>query len=146
MTCQLLYFAGRFETKPLNRWLAVLTPRTHGYASSWVEAERVRELSNMVVYGLPPLKMGNCLKLSILRYIHLRRYGFNVTFHMGVKPTNHEITGHAWLSLNGELLWEEPEFIEGFRETFFYPTPASLDRETASWPSIMKLLPWKKAA
>ena len=147
MAGQLLYFAGRFDTKSLNRWFELLTPSPRQYAKSWTEAERIRELSNMVVYGLPHMKMGNCMKLSILRYIHLRKRGFNVRFHMGIKPTSRDITGHAWLSLNDELLWEDPDFIRDFRETFSYPGVETFDRHVpAPRSGKLKLLAWRKSA
>ncbi len=131
MAGALLYVGTRFDDRSLPEWLRRLTPAPRRYARSWSQAERVREISNMVVYRLPHLRMGNCLKLSLLRYIHLRKLGFNPRFHMGVKPNADGVTGHAWLTLNGELLWENDAFVAGFRETFSYPP---IDKDTGEAP------------
>jgi hypothetical protein len=121
MSAQLLYLAASFEKKTLHDLFVRISPPPRRYARTWLEAERIRALSEVVVYRLPYMAMGNCLKLSLLRYIQLRKRGFNARFHMGVKPSPAGVTGHAWLTLNNEPLWEDASFLKEFRETFAYP-------------------------
>ncbi len=123
MAGELVYLSVMFDRAPLDGLMARMTPTGRRYARRWTDAERIRRLSEMVVYQLPYLNMGNCLKLSLLRFLHLTGRGFNVRFHMGVKPDRNGVTGHAWLTLNGEPLWEDAEFLGGFRETWAYPPP-----------------------
>ena len=121
MVWQLAWISFAFERRPLGDLFARWARGPKKYAHKWTEAERIKALSETVVYRMPNFGMGNCLKLSLLRFIHLRRRGFNVRFHMGVKPTAEGVTGHAWLTLNGEPLWEKDEFLKGFKETYSYP-------------------------
>ena len=121
MEAQLLTTTRAFEKQTLDSLFARLAVGPKRYARAWDEAERIRRLSEAAVYRLPYLNMGNCLKLALLRFIHLREKGFNVRFHMGVKPAPEGVTGHAWLTLNGEPLWEREEFVGAFQETYAYP-------------------------
>lgn len=66
---------------------------------------------------------GTCLYRSLARYAVLRRAGHAARFVMGLDPKAAEITGHAWVELDGEPVGETLE--PGLSITFAYPEPAS---------------------
>ena len=84
-------------------------------------------------------RYGYCLLRSLILFKFLRRQGWQVTIHFGVRRTGDEagpataapvgsvpvshigITGHSWLMLNGKPFLEAG-FQEGaFTETYAYP-------------------------
>ncbi len=133
MTLALLRVERSYARKGLHELLRELTPSRWRYAKSWAEAEAIRDASDLLVHHLPRRqKLGNCLAQSLLRYRALRQRGFPVRFHLGMRKDQGELTGHAWLTLHGEPLWE-PNFQppdglyagalanDGFSTTFCYP-------------------------
>lgn len=79
-------------------------------------------------------RYGKCLLRSLLLFRFLRRQGWPVEIHFGVRRTAAEppadidpipnslgITGHSWLVLNGEPFLEAESHQKNFATTFFYP-------------------------
>lgn len=79
-------------------------------------------------------RYGKCLLRSLLLFRFLRRQGWPVEIHFGVRrtaaeppaaidpiPNNPGITGHSWLVLNGEPFLEAESHQKNFATTFFYP-------------------------
>ncbi|MHB8143664.1 MAG: lasso peptide biosynthesis B2 protein [Thermoleophilia bacterium] len=79
-------------------------------------------------------RYGKCLLRSLLLFRFLRRQGWPVEIHFGVRrtaaeppaaidpiPNNPGITGHSWLVLGGNLFLEE-EPHEEYATTFSYPS------------------------
>lgn len=126
---ELAVLEKRYESASLDALFASLAPRRITYARDWAAVERLRALTAMLAGRLPFAgSMGACLKLAIVRYALLRRRGLNVNVHLGVRPSPAGLTGHAWLTLNGEALWEDPAQVATFRETFRHPPAESAAR------------------
>lgn len=130
MLKRLVGLASHYEATPLRELLCSLEPRRIRYTRRWNDAERIRTVSARLIRAIP-VNMGPCLKLALIRYEQLRKLGFNVAFHLGVRPSPSGLSGHAWLTLNDLPLWENEQHLATFRETFRYPqyepetTPAS---------------------
>ncbi|MBI4816852.1 MAG: lasso peptide biosynthesis B2 protein [Deltaproteobacteria bacterium] len=60
-----------------------------------------------------------CLFRSLVRYSMLRDRGVPVRFVMGVQTGARELTGHAWLELDGEPFMEV--LTHRYARTFEYP-------------------------
>lgn len=69
--------------------------------------------------------LGLCLRRSLVRYHFLRRLNVPVVLQFGAKFVNGEpdrrVTGHAWLTLNGEPYHEADENWRGFAVMFSFP-------------------------
>ncbi len=84
-------------------------------------------------------RYGYCLLRSLILFKFLRRQGWPVTIHFGVRKTGDEagtvpdkrvratpaaqigITGHSWLMLNGKPFLEAESGEGAFTETYSYP-------------------------
>jgi hypothetical protein len=72
------------------------------------------------IIGRLRLAPDTCLFRSLARYALLRRAGHPVRFVMALDPNKAEdLTGHAWIELDGAPLGEEVE--PGLAVTFSYP-------------------------
>ena len=69
--------------------------------------------------------LGMCLRRSLVRYALLRAAGVPVVVRFGAKKQassgRSRIAGHAWLTLAGEPLAENPRDYEGFTAIYTYP-------------------------
>jgi hypothetical protein len=61
----------------------------------------------------------SCLYRSLARYAIFQRAGHPVRFVMGIQPAADELTGHAWIELDGSPYDEDVD--PGMRVTFAYP-------------------------
>lgn len=112
----------RYDGASLDRLFDSLIPERIVYVRDWPAIERLGLLTAALARRLPLAgSTGACLKLAVVRYALLRRRGLNVRVHFGVRPSPQGVTGHAWLTLNDEPLWEDPAFLATFRETFSHP-------------------------
>ncbi|APR85426.1 Hypothetical protein A7982_10775 [Minicystis rosea] len=64
-----------------------------------------------------------CLYRALARYAVLRRAGFPARFVMGLDPKASDISGHAWVELDGEPVGET--LSPGLTVTFQYPASIS---------------------
>jgi hypothetical protein len=66
-----------------------------------------------------PIVPDTCLYRSLARYAVFQRAGHPVRFVMGIQPGAGELTGHAWIELDGKPYDEdvEPQMVV----TFAYP-------------------------
>lgn len=69
----------------------------------------------------PVNERGNCLPRSLVLYVFAKRFGFPVQFHCGVQWVQHELIGHAWLTLDGEAFCEPTRQWEHFDVTYSFP-------------------------
>lgn len=77
----------------------------------------------------PFQQYGKCLLRSLVLYRFLRLQGWPVEIHFGVRKTDNEdthverteITGHAWLVLNGQPFLETEEQKGSFVTTYCFP-------------------------
>jgi hypothetical protein len=60
----------------------------------------------------------SCLKRCLVVYRFLRLAGEPVNFFLGVRKEGGRLTGHSWLEVGGEPVFEEPE---RYRVTYSYP-------------------------
>ncbi len=78
----------------------------------------------------PVNERGNCLPRSLVLYRFAKRYGLPVRFHCGVRWVEKELTGHAWLTLEGEAFLEPNRQWEHFDVTYSFPQPSKADSHT----------------
>ncbi|MFT3775555.1 MAG: lasso peptide biosynthesis B2 protein [Minicystis sp.] len=64
-----------------------------------------------------------CLYRALARYAVLRRAGHPARFVMGLDPRASDISGHAWVEIDGEPVGETLD--PGLTVTFQYPASAS---------------------
>ncbi len=108
---------------PLPAALQRITPA----AQSTSEAERnIRQLADVAALLDRRSPLGLCLRRSLTRYQFLRRAGVPVVVHFGAKfvdgKPDREITGHAWLTLDGQPYHESDENWRGFTVMITWPT------------------------
>ena len=78
----------------------------------------------------PVNERGNCLPRSLVLYGFAKRYGFPVRFHCGVRWVEQELTGHAWLTLEGEAFLEPNRQWEYFDVTYSFPQSSKSESHT----------------
>ena len=62
-----------------------------------------------------------CMKRSLLLFHYLRRWGHDVSIHFGVKKADGELSGHAWVQLDGRVFAEGSDPYATFTTTYAYP-------------------------
>lgn len=68
-------------------------------------------------------RYGKCLLRSLVLFRVLRRQGWPVEIHFGVRKTEeraNDITGHSWLMLDGEPFLEDACHASSYSTTFRY--------------------------
>src|SRR5437016_3338811 len=87
---------------PLPQALAALTPASPDLAFS---ASTVRLLADAAALFERRSPLGLCLRRSLIRYHFLRRAGVPLVLNFGARfragQPDREVTGHAWVTLNG---------------------------------------------
>ena len=67
-----------------------------------------------------------CLKRSLLLFYFLQKWGIQAEFHLGVRYEAGQLSdGHAWLTLDGNIVYEKPQAALSTGNFFTYLT----------WPS-----------
>lgn len=107
---------------PLPQALATLTPI---FPDLVVPNSTLRLLADAAALFERRSPLGLCLRRSLVRYHFLRRVGIPVTLNFGARfksgQPDGEVTGHAWVTLNGQPYFEESENYQGFTVMFQYP-------------------------
>jgi hypothetical protein len=108
---------------PLLEALARLTPdQLPGPACDEPTVRRLSDLAALLERRSP---LGLCLRRSLTRYYFLRRIGVPVVLQFGARfvagKPDREVTGHAWLTLNGSPYYEFAENYQGFAVMFSFP-------------------------
>ncbi|MCL4295326.1 MAG: lasso peptide biosynthesis B2 protein [Anaerolineae bacterium] len=110
--------------QPLPQMMAQLTCVTNSDLTA-LSLDDIRRLADAVAAWHLHSPLGLCLRRSLLRYHFLRQAGLPVRIVFGARLKNdHEgggIGGHAWLTLNGEPFYEDPQNYAGFVEMYAYP-------------------------
>jgi transglutaminase superfamily protein len=109
-----------------------------------VDAAMITRLADAAVMLDHFSPLGICLRRSLVRYVLLRRAGVPVVVHFGakknVRDSQSKIAGHAWLTLDGQPLAEQPENYQGFTSIYTYPTnPKPQTPSPNARPSITNL-------
>ena len=104
---------------------AALEPLTPAAAGTHQAEHIVRNLADLTALLDRRSPLGLCLRRSLMRYHFLRRSGVPVVVHFGAKFVNgqadRDITGHAWLTLDGLPYFESGENWRGFTVMLSYP-------------------------
>lgn len=58
----------------------------------------------------------NCLERSLVAYRYLGLAGADPRMVLGIGGTRQEVTGHAWVTLDGRAVHDPPEAIERYRQ------------------------------
>ncbi|MEK7324660.1 MAG: lasso peptide biosynthesis B2 protein [Chloroflexota bacterium] len=115
---------------PLPQALQKLTPDVLRIAYSVSDTHyairtTVRNLADVAALLDHRSPLGLCLRRSLVRYHFLRREGLPVVLQFGAKfvagKLDREVTGHAWLTLDGQPYHEADENWRGFVVMFSYP-------------------------
>lgn len=85
----------------------------------------IRQLADLAALLARRSPMGLCLRRSLLRYRYLRPAGLPLTIHFGAKllknNSQRQLTGHAWVELNGQPYYEADENWRGFQVMLCWP-------------------------
>lgn len=90
------------------------------------QTERVtRNLADLAVLLHRSSPLGICMRRSLTRYYFLRREGLPLQVHFGARfvdgKPDREITGHAWLTLDGRPYHEPGKSWRGFTVMLSFP-------------------------
>jgi len=107
---------------PLPAALQAITPSPESTRHSEQAVRRLADVAALLDRRSP---LGLCLRRSLIRYHFLRRAGVPVTVRFGAKFVNgkpdRDITGHAWLTLDGQVYHEADENWRGFSVMLSFP-------------------------
>jgi transglutaminase superfamily protein len=107
---------------PLPQAVAAQTPQTVDLALPQAD---VRDLADAAALFERRSPLGLCLRRSMLRYHFLRRAGLPLVLNFGARfkegQADREITGHAWVTLDGQPYHEDGENYQGFTVMLRFP-------------------------
>lgn len=87
--------------------------------------DRIRKLADTAAVLDRQSPFGLCLRRSLVRYHYLRRAGIPIDLRFGARfvdgKPDREISGHAWVTLQGEAYHEPDENWRGFTVMFSHP-------------------------
>lgn len=110
--------------QPIAQAMVALTPQTGGGGSQFGE-DTTRNLADLAILLERRSPLGICLRRSLVRYHYLHQLGVPVMVQFGAKFVKGEqakdVTGHAWLTLNGEPYFEAEENWRDFVVMFSWP-------------------------
>jgi len=99
-----------------------ITPRNHSEHNGSLTLERIIYLCDRCLHLLQKLMYKySCLKRCLLLYHFLRLYRVPVEINFGIKWEGNRLTGHSWLTLNGDTFLEPPGKVEKFTRFFSLP-------------------------
>lgn len=112
--------------QPLPKAMGQLTPASR--QAGWLPSpESTRKLADVAVLLERHTGLGLCLRRSLVRYHYLRQLDLPLLVQFGAKlstgVTEQELTGHAWLTLDGRPYFEAEENWREFRVMFAWPKP-----------------------
>lgn len=91
-----------------------------------VSPDTLRDLSDVAALLERRSPFGLCLRRSLLRYRFLRAGGVPVALRFGARfvdgKPDREVTGHAWLTLDGKPYYEAQENWRDFTTMITWPT------------------------
>lgn len=119
---------------PLPKALVEVTPQTSdppagpNPGAGQLPTSTIRRLADLAALLDRRSPLGVCLRRSLTRYHYLRRAGVPVVVQFGARfvsgRPDREITGHAWLTLDGRPYFEDGENYQGFTVMLSYPQDA----------------------
>ena len=107
---------------PLAPALAAQTPAR---VDLTVPADEVRRLADAAALFERRSPLGLCLRRSLARYHFLRRAGVPLVINFGARfkggEADRQVTGHAWVTLEGQPYYEDGENYQGFTVMLRFP-------------------------
>jgi hypothetical protein len=107
---------------PLPQVLAAQTPAQPDLS---LPAGDIRLLADAAALFERHSPLGLCLRRSLARYHFLRRAGLPVAINFGARfksgMADRQVTGHAWVTLDGQPYHEDGENYQGFTVMLRYP-------------------------
>lgn len=107
---------------PLPQVLAAQTPAAPDLN---LPAAQVRLLADAAALFERRSPLGLCLRRSLARYHFLRRAGVPLVINFGARfqagQADRQVTGHAWVTLDGQPYHEDGENYQGFTVMIRYP-------------------------
>ncbi len=111
----------------------VLRQKDIRHIMSWVKGfrsgrkisrEKLDALLVFVDFILHNIKVvkNTCLNRSITLFHFLNRMGEPVVIHFGVKKKDNALTGHGWLTRNGEVFLEKNDISYSFKPIISFAT------------------------
>lgn len=70
------------------------------------------QISRLIKKCADKLKIKNCLSISLLIFIHLKKKGFDSNFNIAVRKKNTKLESHSWVSFNDKPLLFESDLSE----------------------------------
>lgn len=113
---------------PLPQALKSITPAAQSGEQAESDIRKLADAAALLDRGSP---LGLCLRRSLTRYHFLRHIDVPVVLQFGAKfvdgQADREITGHAWLTLDGQPYFESGENWEGFIVMLTWSDAVELD-------------------
>jgi hypothetical protein len=107
---------------PLPQAVASETPQA---ADLPLPPEIIRDMADAAALLERGSPLGLCLRRSMLRYHYLRRAGLPLVLNFGARfkqgRADREITGHAWVTLDGQPYHEDGENYQDFTVMLRFP-------------------------
>ena len=120
---------------PLPAALTALTPEQMPARVSAESETSLREMADLAGLLERRSPLGLCLRRPLTRYYYLRRAGVPVQIVFGARfvpgQSRQDITGHAWLTLDGEVYHESAENYRAFTANYTFPPEMSKECHTA---------------
>jgi hypothetical protein len=107
---------------PLPAVMAAQTPATADLAAHPAALRKLADSAALLDRRSP---LGVCLRRSMVRYHYLRRAGVPLTINFGARfkagQADRDVTGHAWVELEGQPYYEDGENYKGFTTMLRFP-------------------------
>jgi hypothetical protein len=114
---------------PILDVMADITPIFNEEKKGIKQETILREYADLAALLARRSPLGVCLRRSLVRYHFLRRVGIDVDVQFGARfvggKPDRQVTGHAWLTQDGQPYYEESENWEGFTVMFSYPSAST---------------------
>lgn len=110
--------------QPIPQAMVALTPKNANQPALFDE-NTTRNLADLAILLERKSPLGLCLRRSLVRYHYLYPLDVPVVVQFGAKflagEQQKDITGHAWLTLNGQPYYEAEENWRDFTVMFAWP-------------------------
>jgi hypothetical protein len=110
---------------PLPTAMSRLTPPAAEHRPAASDELTLLRLADLAALNGRRTGLGLCLRRSLIRYHYLRRAGLPVTIHFGARfvegKPDRQVTGHAWLTLDGRPYHEAGGNWRGFTVMISFP-------------------------
>lgn len=116
----------------LQRILGMMTPREKAQAqnTSHASVKRIVSLGLLLLNRNRLFLKNSCLKRSLLLYYFLRKDGVNVQIYFGIKKLDDRLSGHSWLTQDGNLLADREQHRRAFTEVLSFPAAKNINHST----------------